>query len=92
MSNYTLFNPTMPSTHLTSMITWNGGGGDGGGDRGEAEDVKPTPQATAQAKAAATQATAQAKAAADAKAVEDARVAAEYGYHWCCSKHATRFR
>jgi hypothetical protein len=75
MSKYTLFNPTMPSTHLTSMVTWNGGGG-------AAPAAPVDPQAATEAAAAAkakakAAAKAKAEAAAKAKADKAARVAAE---------------
>ena len=88
MSNYTLFNPTMPSTHLKSMVTWNGGGGGEGGapsssprPQARPADLDTSPERSAAGKAtlAAAQAqdAAQAQASAKAQAASQAQAAAE---------------
>ena len=74
MSNYTLFNPTMPSTHLKSMVTWNGGGGGAPAPTQAELDAQAAAEAQA-ATDAQDAANAQAAAEAEAQAAADAEAA-----------------
>jgi hypothetical protein len=76
MSNYTLYNPTMPNVHLKSMVTWGGGGGAPAGPTQAELDAAAAKKAKEDAAKAA--AAAKKKAEEDAKkAAADAKAAAE---------------